>query len=326
MTKKYSFKYNFKQFCVIFASAFLLAFALEGFLLNNDVIIGGVSGISSLLDIVLSKDAWYFSAGVWVVVLNLPILIFCFVKMPRRFAVKTTLYVVLLGAMLVAFRLVTISGETLSSFLEKCLFAKESGESVVVCTLIGGALHGFSLPLMLSISGSTGGSDILGMLYQRKGNRSGNQSMRFVLLFNFVIVALGSLVVYLVSKDVSRAVNMLIYSSTAIIIGEIVQETVFKGYSSAVEIEVTTDYPEKMATALREGLNHGVSIIKVQGGYSKQEKFMVVSVIDKRQLQRAKRIVKRTDENAFAYVEQVKEVIGKGFTNKEEEITSYQMK
>jgi uncharacterized membrane-anchored protein YitT (DUF2179 family) len=164
------------------------------------------------------------------------------------------------------------------------------------------------------------------MLYQRKGNRSGNQSMRFVLLFNFVIVALGSLVVYLVSKDVSRAVNMLIYSSTAIIIGEIVQETVFKGYSSAVEIEVTTDHPEKMATALREGLNHGVSIIKVQGGYSKQEKFMVVSVIDKRQLQRAKRIVKRTDENAFAYVEQVKEVIGKGFTNKEEEITSYQMK
>jgi uncharacterized membrane-anchored protein YitT (DUF2179 family) len=119
---------------------------------------------------------------------------------------------------------------------------------------------------------------------------------------------------------------MLIYSSTAIIIGEIVQETVFKGYSSAVEIEVTTDHPEKMATALREGLNHGVSIIKVQGGYSKQEKFMVVSVIDKRQLQRAKRIVKRTDENAFAYVEQVKEVIGKGFTNKEEEITSYQMK
>ena len=126
MTKKYSFKYNFKQFCVIFASAFLLAFALEGFLLNNDVIICGVSGISSLLDIVLSKDAWYFSAGVWVVVLNLPILIFSFIKMPRRFAVKTTLYVVLLGAMLVAFRLVTIFGETLSSFLEKCLFAKES--------------------------------------------------------------------------------------------------------------------------------------------------------------------------------------------------------
>ena len=320
MTKKYSFTYNFKQFCIIFASAFLLAFSLEGFLLPHGIIIGGVSGISSLLDVVLSQDAWYMSAGVWVVALNLPILVFCFVKMPRRFAFKTMLYVVLLGAMLVVFRLIG-----LSAFLAKCLFTDGSPDRVI-CTIIGGALHGFSLPLMLSISGSTGGSDILGMLYQRKGNRSGNQSMRFVLLFNMLIVAVSCVVVYLVSKDMSRAVNMLIYSVTTIAIGEIVQETVFKGYSAALEIEVTTDHPQEMASALSQGLNHGVSIVKVQGGYSKQEKYMVVCVIDKRQLPKAKRIVKRVDENAFAYVEQVKEVIGKGFTNKEEELTDYQMK
>jgi len=320
MTKKYSFAYNFKQFCVIFASAFLLAFALEGFLLPSDIVIGGVSGISSILDLILSKDAWYLSAGVWVVALNLPILIFSFVKMPRRFAVKTTLYVVLLGAMLVAFRLLN-----LSAFLAKCLFADGSADRVI-CTIVGGALHGFSLPLMLSINGSTGGSDILGLLYQRKGNRSGNQSMRFVLLFNFVIVALSSVAIYFVNKDWSRVVNMLIYSSTAIIIGEIVQETVFQGYSSALEIEVTTDHPQQMAEALRSGLNHGVSIVKVKGGYSNQDKYLVVSVIDKRQLSKAKRIVKDVDSNAFAYVEQVKEVIGKGFANKEEDITSYQLK
>ena len=244
MTKKYSFTYNLKQFCIILASAFLLAFSLEGFLLPHGIIIGGVSGISSLLDVVLSQDAWYMSAGVWVVALNLPILVFCFVKMPRRFAFKTMIYVVLLGAMLVVFRLIG-----LSAFLAKCLFTDGSPDRVI-CTIIGGALHGFSLPLMLSISGSTGGSDILGMLYQRKGNRSGNQSMRFVLLFNMLIVAVSCVVVYLVSKDMSRAVNMLIYSVTTIAIGEIVQETVFKGYSAALEIEVTTDHPQEMASAL----------------------------------------------------------------------------
>ena len=75
-----------------------------------------------------------------------------------------------------------------------------------------------------------------------------------------------------------------------------------------------------MREALISEIKHGVTTIRVVGGYSKQEKKMVVCVINRRQLVQARKIIHRVDPQAFAYVENVKEVIGKGFANKEEEL------
>ena len=87
-----------------------------------------------------------------------------------------------------------------------------------------------------------------------------------------------------------------------------------------MELEITTDKAEEMREALIAEIKHGVTTIRVVGGYSKQEKNMVLCVINRRQLTQARKIIHRVDPQAFAYVENVKEVIGKGFVNKEEEL------
>ncbi|MCM1194981.1 MAG: DUF2179 domain-containing protein, partial [Firmicutes bacterium] len=208
----------------------------------------------------------------------------------------------------------------LAEIFKQVMVADGEEMDKVLYVVLGGALHGVSLPLMLSVNASTGGSDIVGLLAQRRSKKSGSDAMRVILATNIGIVLLSSVAYYIVMKDGEEAINMFIYSVAAMFIGEIVQEMIFKGFSSAVELEVTTDKPVEMSEALQKELQHGTTTIKVTGGYSHQEKNMVLCIIAKRQLARARRIINEVDPQAFAYVENVKEVIGRGFANKEIEM------
>ena len=315
---KQTFIHNLKQALIIFCASLATAFAVEVFLLPSNTLVGGVTGLSSFLDIIftdLDSSKWYLSVGLWQLVINIPIIVYCFVQFRRRFAVKTAVYVALLAVELVLLRICKL-GETFKSVMSN----DPSNYDTVIYVLLGGALHGLSLPMMLSVNASTCGSDIVGLIVQKHSKRGSSSAMRVMFAVNITVVAIASLVYYLVRNDGAAAVNMFIYSVAAMFIAEIVQETIFKGFSSAIELEITTDKPEEMAEALKEGLKHGVTSVKVVGGYTKQEKTLILCVIGKRQLVKARRIINKVDSNAFAYVENVKEVLGKGFANKESEL------
>lgn len=314
---KRTFAHNFKQFCRIFLASIVTAVAVEVFLLPSNAILGGVLGISSIMDILLtglSADKWYFSAGIWLVLINVPIIIYCFCRSRKRFAVKTTVYLLLLGSELVVMRACNVA------VLLKSVISANGIDDKVVYVLLGGALHGISLPLLLSVNASTGGTDIVGLIVQKYSKKSSSDALRFILAANAVVITFASVVYGVVNKTATEAINMFIYSMAALFVCEIVQETIFKGFSSAVELEITTSKPAEMAEQLTSQLKHGLTSVKVKGGYSHEEKEMLLCVIRKQQLVRARRIINQVDPHAFAYVENVKEVIGKGFTNKEMEL------
>ena len=315
---KQNFVHNLKEALMILGASLATAFAVEVFLLPAGTLVGGVTGLSSFLDIILTgldRSKWYFSVGLWQLVINVPIAIYCFLQFRRRFAIKTAIYVVLLAAELVLLRLCN-----LGEIFKQVMGSSVGGYDEVIYVLLGGALHGVSLPMMLSVNASTCGSDIVGLIVQKHSKRGSSAAMRVMFGVNITVVAISSVVYYLVRGDAAAAVNMFIYSVAAMFVAEIVQEAIFKGFSSAIELEITTDKPEEMAEALKEGLKHGVTQVKVTGGYTRQEKTMILCVIAKSQLVKARRIINSVDANAFAYVENVKEVLGKGFANKESEL------
>ena len=311
---KRAFWYNFKQILIVLLASLATAVSIELLLLPSNVVCGGALGIAGILDILLA-DKWYFSTGIWLVAINVPIIIATFFRFRKRFAIKTMLYVLFLGVELVVFRVCN-----LSDVFEKVMVEEGKDMDKVLYVLLGGALHGVSLPLMLSVNASTGGSDIVGLIAQRRSKKSSSGAMRVILLTNIGIVLLSAIAYYIVSKDGEAAINMFVYSVAAMFIGEIVQEAIFNGFSAAIELEVTTDKPQEMTDALQRELKHGTTTVKVVGGYSHQEKQMVLCIINKRQLTRARRVINEVDPNAFAYVENVKEVIGMGFANKELEL------
>lgn len=308
--------YAFRQVLIIFGAALATALSVEVFLLSSDVVIGGALGVASILDILLCTGAskWYLSAGVWLLVLNVPIIIYCFVTFRKSFAIKTLLYLVFLAVMMIVFKVTN-----LSYHIENLMY-HDGNKDKVIYVILGGALHGVSLPMLLSVNASTGGSDIVGIMVQKRSKKSSSLAMRVIMATDMAVVLVSSVVLGLVRKDVSAAIDMFIYSVAALFICEIVQEGIFKGFSAAMELEITTNKPTEMAEALQKGLRHGTTTVKVIGGYSHQEKTMILCVVNKSQLTHARRIIRQVDENAFAYVENVKEVLGKGFANKENDL------
>lgn len=308
---------SFKNIVVILFAAVCSAVSLEIFLIPSNVVIGGASGISSILDLLLTDNMdpslWYFSAGVWIAAINIPVLAYCFAKLRRGFAWRTFIYVAFLAVTLVVLRITNVS-----RMVDNIINANNPSDRVVY-VIMGGALHGVCLPMVLSVNGSTGGSDIVGLIAQKNSKSGGRYAIRAIFIANIVVLMLSS-VAYGFVKGATAGVNMFIYSVAAQFVCEIVQETIFKGFSAALELEITTDKADEMREALTSEIRHGVTTIRVVGGYSKQEKKMVVCVINRRQLMQARKIIHRVDAQAFAYVENVKEVIGKGFANKEEEL------
>lgn len=320
MTKQ-QFLHNLKQVFIILVASLASAVAIDLLLLPCNVISGGALGIASIIDILLTgtdSSKWYMSVGVWLVVVNFPIVIFTFFNFRRRFAVKTMLYVLMLSAFLVVFRVCN-----LSEVFKHVMVSENEEIDKVLYVVLGGALHGVSLPMMLSVNASTGGSDIVGLAIQRRFKNSSSQGMRVILLTNICILLISSIVYFFVNKGSNviqadkEAINMFIYSVASMFVGEIVQETIFNGFSSQVELEITTNDPIKMTEALQTHLKHGTTTVKVVGGYSREEKQMILCIINKRQLTKARRVISETDPQAFAYVENVREVIGFGFANKE---------
>lgn len=317
MTRK-QILHNLKEVLIIFAASLASAVAVELLLLPCNVIVGGAMGISSILDILLTDakgSNWYLSAGVWLIAINIPIIIYTFFSFRRRFAIKTMLYVLLLSVELVVLRVCNFA-----SVFEKVMVAEGEDIDKVLYVVLGGALHGISLPLLLSVNASTGGSDIVGLAVQRHSKKSSNDAMRTILLTNVAILLVSAIVYYVVNKNGEEAIEMVIYSVAAMIVGEIVQERIFSGFSAAIELEITTSKPAEMNETLQRELKHGTTTIKVVGGYSHEEKLMVLCIINKRQLGKARRVINQVDPQAFAYVENVREVIGFGFANKEKEL------
>ena len=314
MTKR-QFLHNLKEILIIFAASLSTAVAIDLLLIPCNVISGGALGIASILDILLTdsaQDKWYMSAGIWLIVINVPIIIYTFFAFRKRFAFKTMLYVLMLSGEMILFRVLNVE-----KYFEFVMVPEGQDIDKVLYVVLGGALHGVSLPLLLSVNASSGGSDIVGLAVQRRSKKNGSDAMRAILLTNICILFVASIVYYAVKSDGKEAINMFIYSVAAMFIGEIVQETIFKGFSAAIELEVTTSKPEEMNEALQRELKHGTTTIKVIGGYSHQEKEMVLCIINKRQLTKARRVIHQVDPQAFAFVENVREVIGFGFANKE---------
>lgn len=320
MTKK-QFWHNFKQVLVIFVASLATAVSIDLLLLPCNVVVGGALGIASTIDILLTgadPSMWYFSVGVWLVVVNIPIIVFSFFNFRKRFVIKTMLYILMLAAILIVFRVFN-----LSELFKVVMVEEDKDIDKVLYVLLGGALHGVSLPLLLSVNASSGGSDIVGLAVQRRSKKNSSDAMRVILLTNVVIVLVAAIVYYVVNINEpnigEQAIVMFVYSVAAMFVGEIVQETIFNGFSAAIELEITTSKPAELNEALQRELKHGTTTIKVKGGYTKQDKMMVMCIINKRQLARARRVINDVDPEAFAYVVNVREVIGFGFANKEME-------
>lgn len=273
---------TFTKVVLILTGALVAGLGINMFLEPIGIAPGGISGIAVVISYIFRGK---LPVGVLTFILNLPLFIIGYKYIGRQFILKSVI-----GTALFSFML------DLTSSFGNLL----KGDNKLLYALWGGAAIGCGFGMIFRGGASTGGTDIIARLMQKKINMM--TMGKAVLWLDFIFLA----IVAFVYKSIEAA----LYTGVAVFVASKVVDTIESGINYAKEVVVFTEQPEEMSKEIINRLRRGVSVIEAKGMYSKQKKYMVVCVVYNRQVTDLRKIVNKYDSNAFVIIKEVRETTG----------------
>ena len=297
---KSSFWTTLKEYGLVTIGVVAYALGWSIFLLPNNLIGGGVSGFASIL-----FYATGIPMGVTYLVLNIILLLVGTKILGTGFGGKTIYAVMATAVMLAVFPKVIPT-----DFIRE--FALSNGK--LICTIIGGVIAGMGIGLSISQGGSTGGTDIVALLWCKFHPASPG---RVILIVDIVII-LSSLLFpsYTESGEVLPFVEkiaVIVYGLIQVTVSGYAVDLYLSGSKQSVQAFIFTKKVTEMADAIAFGMKRGVTVIPAKGWYSKEDKEVLMVVTRKTDLNLLLRYVKTIDPGAFLSVSSVMGVYGLGF-------------
>ncbi|MDX9691603.1 MAG: YitT family protein [Acholeplasmataceae bacterium] len=263
----------------------LLSLGFYFFLLPLNLVIGGVMGIS-----VLIQD--YISVSLFIFVANILLLILGLLFLGKVFFLKTV-YATLLSPAIIWVLELTIRSDF---FMEKM-----TESPLLIGALFGGLFVGGGLGIVLRNNATTGGMDILQNIMKKYLHIPFSTAMYVT---DGIIIGIAVLISFQLGL---YAIFAMLFS------GFIIDRLAIEGRSGYTAFVVSNE-SAKIQTLIYERLDRGVTKIRVIGGFSNEEKDMIVCTVDRAQLYNFKRIIKEADPKAFTFVTKTKEALGMGFS------------
>ena len=277
------------SYFLITIGIFVMAFGWCAFMIPKQIIGGGVPGLSSII---------YFLSGerIPVGVMNLAFNV-----------VLVLLALKILGSKL---GINTIYGILISSFffvlLQQIIHIEKyvdiSHFDPFMCSVIGGALAGAGMGLAFSKGGNSGGTDIIALMVNKYYNISPGKILLFI-----DIVIIGS------SFFISHNIENVVYGYIQMVVKSYVLDLVLDGSRQSYLIIAFTKNAEDLAKTITSQPGHGVTLIDAKGGYSYDNKQVLMAIARKGDKPYIMDIIKLNDPKAFVAVAKVEGVYGKNF-------------
>jgi uncharacterized membrane-anchored protein YitT (DUF2179 family) len=289
-----------KEYGMITVGVVSYALGWTIFLLPNNLIGGGVSGFASIL-----YYATGLSMGVTYFIINILLLIIGTRILGTGFGGKT-IYAIIMTSLMLSLMPKIIP----SDFIHE--FALSNGK--IICTFLGGIIAGFGIGLSISQGGSTGGTDIIALLWCRFHPSSPGRVI--------LIIDVGIIISSLLFPSYTETGELLSFADKlAVVVYGLIQVTVsgyaidlyLSGSKQSVQAFIFTKKVSEMADAIAFDMKRGVTVIPAKGWYSKEEKEVLMVVTRKTDLNLLLRYVKSIDPDAFLSVSSVMGVYGQGF-------------
>lgn len=284
----YSQRPRYADYCLIFVGTCFLALGIQWLYDPAGLVTGGFTGIA-----ILAKTAGrtQMAGGIplWLtnLVLNAPVFLAAFWMKGIRFAGKTG-----------------IAAGLLSLWLFLLPEADLAQGDPLLAAVFGGALSGIGIGLVFLARATTGGTDLAAaLIHDRMRHYS---VIRIMQLLDAAVVVAGLSVFGLSSG---------LYAVIAIYVASKVSDGLLEGVKFSKAAFIITQHSGRMAQALMERLNRGVTGIYAKGMYSGDEKCVLYCVVSKKEIVALKDIAAEIDRNAFVIVSDAREVFGEGFMN-----------
>lgn len=266
---------------MITLGALLVALAVRIFLVPNDVIVGGVTGVAQLLSTYLGTPV-----GGVVLALNVPLMILGWRRLGGFvFGIRTVYALVVMSVAIDAL----------------APYARPVTSDPLLYSLYGGLLDGLGLGLILRARGTAGGTDIIARLVEAG---AGVQPGRVLLVCDVLVFSAG-LFAYGPEKVLYALLVAFVSSRTV--------DFVLSAGRGARQALIITDRPEGIMRALLYDLGRGVTRLEGVGGYTGAPHAILLCIINRSEVSTLRAAVAAADPHAFVVISEASEVIGEGF-------------
>lgn len=270
----------------IFAGVFMLAFTINVMYEPANMVTGGFSGLAI---IVKKLTAGNDTAGmpIWVTTtaLNIPLFLVALRVTGWRYLKKSLLSSVLFSVFLSLIPKVDILGG-----------------DMLLTSVFGGVLMGVSRGLLFSVNATTGGADLTAALIHRR--------IKYYTVAEVVQAVDGMIILFGIW---TFGIKMALYAVIAIAIATKISDWMLEGIKISKMSYIISDKNDEIALKILNDLGRGVTRIRALGGYSGEEREMLLCVTSKKEIVKLKETASSVDKGAFVIVSDVREVFGKGF-------------
>ena len=276
MIKKNHYTNILIKYLFLLIGSILAAVGLEIFLIPNNIIDGGVVGISIMLSYVS-----HYPLGLFVFCLNIPFLILGYNHIGKTFVISTLFSICSLSIWVTVLH--PIPGLT---------------EDLLLAAVFGGITLGIGVGLIIRYGGSLDGTEIIAIILDK---RTGFSVGEIVMFFNLFILSSAGLVF---------GWDKAMYSLIAYFIAFKMIDITIEGLDETKSAIIISEDSEIIAEKVMARLGRGVTILSGKGGYSGEERNVLYLVITRLEVVKLKVIIDEIDPNAFVTISGVHEVMG----------------
>lgn len=266
----------------ILLGAFLLALGLQALLIPNKIVQGGVSGLATIIHYV-----FHLPTGLTMIALDIPLFAWGIKVLGARFGARS-----FLGAGATAIFVDVLARFDVFSHIT---------DNLILASIYGGVIVGVGLGIVFRFNATTGGTDLAAQLLNHYTGISMGQG---ILVIDFCIIAISALA-FSLEQAMVGLLSLFITSKVI----DLIQE----GISYVRTALIISNYPEKIANAVMNKLDRGVTSFSGKGLYTKTEKEILFCVVNRGEINRLKDIVHEVDSKAFVIITEAHEVLGEGF-------------
>jgi uncharacterized membrane-anchored protein YitT (DUF2179 family) len=287
-------KRKVKEITQIAIGIFIMSIGFYFFVLPANLVIGGVMGVA-----VIVQD--YIKVSYLMYIANIVLLIIAYFTLGKTFFLKTIFATILSPTIIFIFE---------NTIPQDFFFKLLNEVPLLVSALLGGVFIGTGVGMVFRSNATTGGIDIIQNILNKYLH----------IPFSTAIYITDGIII-----GVALFINFQLglYAIFAMMISaNIIDKLAIEGKSAYTAFIISNKY-ENMQKDIYEKLERGVTLVDATGGFSKQNKKMLICTIDVKEIYLLKRIIKENDDKAFTFVSKTKEALGEGFSR---EVATWEIK
>lgn len=283
----------FKEYLIISIGLLLYALGWSTFLIPNNLVGGGVTGISAII-----LYATGFSISYSYIIINGVLVLIALKVLGKQFGVKTV-YAILIVSLFFKIIPGLIPAELIQDI--------SIGNGKLLSAIMGGVCSGVGIAITFTQGGSSGGTDIIALMISKYRNISPG---KLILYCDIIIIASSMLIPD--DSSLGEKLAVVIYGYILITVSSYTIDLVLSGARQSIQIFIFSKQYEEIAERITS-IGRGVTVIDAMGWFTKEKGKVLMVIVRRTESNYVFRIIREIDKGAFISVGNVMGVYGQGF-------------